>query len=34
MDQGMQLPREITTEKVLKVLDNSIENIMERFQKD
>ena len=34
MDQGMQLPREITAEKVLKVLDNSIENIMERFQKD
>ena len=33
MDQGMVLPREITTDKVLKVLDNSIENIMERFQK-
>ena len=34
MDQGMQLPKEITTDKVLKVLDNSIENIMERFQKN
>ena len=34
MDQGMQLPREITTERVLCVLDNSIENIMLRFQKD
>jgi len=34
MDQGMQLPREITTERVLRVLDNSIENIMLRFQKD
>ena len=34
MDQGMVLPKEITTEKVLKVLDNSIENIMARFQKN
>jgi hypothetical protein len=34
MDQGMQLPREITTERVLRVLDNSIENIMLRFQKN
>ncbi len=34
MDLGMQLPREITTDKVLRVLDNSIENIMARFQKD
>ena len=34
MDQGMQLPKEITTDKVLRVLDNSIENIMARFQKD
>ena len=34
MDLGMQLPKEITTEKVLKVLDNSIENIMARFQKN
>ena len=33
MDQGMQLPKEITTDKVLRVLDNSIENIMERFEK-
>ena len=34
MDQGMQLPKEITTDKVLRVLDNSIENIMARFEKD
>ena len=34
MDQGMQLPKEISTDKVLRVLDNSIENIMERFQKN
>ena len=34
MDLGMQLPKEITTDKVLRVLDNSIENIMERFQKN
>ena len=34
MDQGMQLPKEITTDKVMRVLDNSIENIMDRFQKD
>ena len=33
MDQGMQLPKEITTDKVLRVLDNSIENIMARFEK-
>ena len=33
MDQGMQLPREITTERVLKVLDNSIEDMMRRFEK-
>ena len=30
----MQLPREITTDRVLRVLDNSIENLMERFQKN
>ncbi len=34
MDLGMQLPKDITVEKVMKVLDNSIENIMERFQKN
>ena len=31
---GMQLPKEIATDKVMKVLDNSIENIMSRFQKN
>ena len=34
MDAGMQLPKEITTDKCLRVLDNSIENIMSRFQKN
>ena len=34
MDMGMQMPKEITVEKVLKVMDNSIENIMARFQKN
>ena len=34
MDLGMQLPKEITKDKVMRVLDNSIENIMERFQKN
>jgi len=34
MDQGMQLPKEITTDRVLKVLDNSIENIMDRFRRN
>ena len=34
MDQGMQLPREITTDRVIKVLDNSIENMMSRFEKN
>ena len=33
MDQGMTLPKEITTDRVLRVLDNSIENIMARFEK-
>lgn len=34
MDQGMQLPREVTTDRVLKVLDNSIEDMMRRFEKN
>ena len=34
MDMGMQMPKEIAVEKVLKVMDNSIENIMARFQKN
>ena len=34
MDAGMQLPREITTDRVMRVLDNSVENIMARFEKN
>ena len=29
---GMQFPREIVEEKILRVMDNSVENLMERFQ--
>lgn len=32
LDMGMQFPREIVEEKILRVMDNSIENLMERFQ--
>ena len=31
LDMGMQLPKEITTERILRVMDNSVENILERF---
>lgn len=33
MDLGMQLPKEISNEQILCVLDNSIENILDRFEK-
>ena len=33
MDMGMQLPKGVTMEKILQVMDNSIENLMMRFQK-
>ena len=32
LDMGMQFPREIVDEKILRVMDNSVENLMERFQ--
>ncbi len=31
LDQGMQLPREITTERILRVMDGSVENLLARF---
>ena len=31
MDMGMQMPKEITRERVLQVMDQSIENILGRF---
>lgn len=32
LDMGMQLPKCVTKERFLRVLDNSIENMLERFQ--
>ena len=32
LDMGMQFPREIVEEKILRVMDNSVENLIERFQ--
>ncbi len=32
MDMGMQFPAEITTDRILCVMDNSVENILARFQ--
>ena len=32
LDMGMQLPKEITTERILKVMENSVENMLQRFQ--
>ena len=31
LDLGMQLPPEITVEQCLTVLDNSVENLLKRF---
>ncbi|MDO5459955.1 MAG: TetR-like C-terminal domain-containing protein, partial [Eubacteriales bacterium] len=31
MDAGMQMPREMTRERILKVMDQSVENIINRF---
>ena len=31
MDSGMQLPKEITRERILRVMDQSVENILARF---
>lgn len=33
LDLGMQLPREVTEERVLCVMDNSVESILQRFAK-
>lgn len=33
MDNGMKLPKEITKDQLLLVLDNSIENLMDRFSR-
>ncbi len=34
MDVGMQLPKGFTKERFLRLLDNSVENMLERFQLD
>lgn len=34
MDLGMQMPREVTKERILEVMDGSVENILARFQID
>ena len=31
MDAGMKLPREITRDRILRVMDQSVENILDRF---
>ena len=32
MDYGMTLPKELTKERILKVMDNSVENLLARFE--
>ena len=32
MDMGMQMPKEITRERILRVMDQSVENIIARFE--
>ena len=32
LDHGMQLPREITRERIIKTMDNSVEAILKRFE--
>ena len=32
MDMGMQLPKEFTMDRILCVMDNSVENLLDRFQ--
>lgn len=34
MDVGMQLPKGVTEEKILRVMEGSVENLMERFRKN
>ena len=31
LDRGMQLPKEITEERILRVMDNSVENMLDCF---
>ena len=31
MDAGMKLPKEVTRERILRVMDQSVENILARF---
>ena len=31
MDMGMQMPKEITRERILRVMDQSVENLLDRF---
>lgn len=31
LDSGMQLPREVTTERILRAMDGSVENLLARF---
>ena len=32
LDLGMQMPKEITTERILRVMENSVENLLDRFR--
>ena len=32
LDHGMQLPREVTRERIIRVMDQSVENILKRFE--
>lgn len=32
LDRGMQLPKEVTEERILRVMDDSVESILERFE--
>ena len=32
MDLGMKLPKEVTTERILRVMDESVENLLRRFE--
>ena len=33
MDRGMQLPKEVTTDRILAAMNNSVENLLARFEK-
>ena len=32
MDLGMKMPKEVTTERILRVMDESVENLLHRFE--